>query len=842
MDFFDMKNRTGNWRLQQVLQYLLVGFVSSFLMSGVGVAGESMTGSSTQHESLRFASATDRNMKQFQIAPGKLESALTSFAQTSGVHIRYEAMVMEGRQTQGVSGQFSPDEALYRLLDGTGLSHHPNQTGVIQVVEHSGEAHDDDSEPQEGDAGHSEDIEKTASPPLIKLSEVVIKDTRETGYVEESARSATKTDTPLIETPQSISVLTRKVMTAQDVNSLSDAVRYTPGVQGEPFGFDPRLTFLRIRGFRADLDGFYRDGLQLRNPGFAIGYNLEPYGAEQFDILRGPQSVLYGQGSPGGLVNYVSKLPTREPLREVQFLAGSFDRYEGRVDVSGPLESSETLSYRLTGLFRESDTQLDFVQNDRVYVAPALSWQPTQDTLFTVHGYYQKDNLGSSQALPAEGTLRGNPNGKIASKRFTGQPGIDEYDRTEFSVGYQFEHHLNDAWTIRQNLRYNSSNVDDLTVFSSGFDADKRTVQRQVFGSFGKVKAMAFDTHVEGHVATGLMKHTLLSGVDVQRVNVNSVQTFGAASSIDIFNNGDFGTAVSLPAVFANNETVQWQTGVYLQDEITIFDDVHITGGVRHDWASNDTENNLTGGKTDQNDSKFTGRAGIIYRSSIGLAPYFSYATSFLPVIGTDLSGKAFKSETGEQFEFGVKYQPPGSNSSVTAAVFDLRRQNVSTSDLSVPGNTLQTGEVRSRGLELEGIASFDVGLDVIASYTYLDNEILKSNNAGEKGSRLAQTPKELASLWATYTMPSGPAKGLGVGGGVRYTGSTFANATNTFKVPGFVVGDAMMNYEWRHYLFSLNVTNILDHEQFGCFERGGTFFCTFGERRNVVGSVTYRW
>ncbi|GJL56023.1 MAG: TonB-dependent receptor [Nitrospirales bacterium] len=777
----------------------------------------------------------------FHIPPQSLQSALTMFVSKSDLSLNYDTDIVHERRTKGIAGIFASKEALNRLLDGTGLSPQADASGVIRIVEREGRDRGLSESSSERHAADGKNVEPSAIP-KIKLSEVIVRESRETGYVAETVRSATKTDSPLIETPQSISVLTRKVMAAQDVNSLSDAVRYTPGVQGEPFGFDPRLTFLRIRGFRADLDGLYRDGLQLRNPGFAISYNLEPYGAEQFDILRGPQSVLYGQGSPGGLVNYVSKLPTRDPFREVQFLAGSFDRYEGRVDVSGPLENSETVFYRLTGLFRESDTQLDFVQNDRVYVAPALTWQPTSDTSLTIHGWYQKDNLGSSQALPAEGTLRGNPNGRISFKRFTGQPGIDEYDRTEFSIGHQFEHHINSAWTIRQNLRYNSTNVDDMTVFSSGFGADKRTVERQVFGTAGKVKAITFDTHVEGDVATGSMTHTLLGGMDVQRVNVNAVQIFSAASSIDIFDNGDFGTPISLPAVFANNETVQWQTGVYLQDEITMFDDVHITGGVRHDWASNDTKNNLTGGKTDQNDSKFTGRAGIIYHSPIGVAPYFSYAKSFLPVIGTDLSGNTFKSETGEQFEFGIKYQPPGTNSSVTAAVFDLTRQNVSTSDPGVPGNTLQTGEVRSRGFELEGIASFDIGLDLIASYTYLDNEILQSNDAGEEGSRLSQTPKELASLWVKYTVPSGHAQGLGIGGGVRYTGSTFANDTNTFEVPSYVVGDVALDYEWRRFLFALNVTNILDHEQFGCFERGTTFFCTFGERRNVVGSVTYRW
>lgn len=248
--------------------------------------------------------------------------------------------------------------------------------------------------------------------------------------------TGTKTGTPLIETPQSVSVITDEQMQQQGVDNLAQALRYTPGADGEPFGFEPRTTFIRLRGFDATTTGLYRDGLQLRNPRFAVGYNIELYGAERIDILRGPASVLYGQGNPGGLINYVTKRPKPVGFGEAELEVGSFDRVQGQFDLGGPAGRDGALSYRLTGLLRESDSQVDFIGNDRTSIAPALTWQPTASTSITFLSYYQDDETRASQAYPAEGTLRPNPHGDVPTDRFTGEPDVDRYDRTEYSLGY----------------------------------------------------------------------------------------------------------------------------------------------------------------------------------------------------------------------------------------------------------------------------------------------------------------------------------------------------------------------------------------------------------------------
>ena len=773
------------------------------------------------------------------IPPQELSSGLSILAEQANLQVLYDSELAAGRATKGVSGVMTPQEAVRRLLEGTGLQHvfTDGNTVTLEKVPtplHAGQ----------GISSTLSEQPNQAKP--VKVPEIVVKEVQErdspASYVAEGTNTATKSDIPLIETPQSITVITRNRMVAQEINSITEALRYTAGVQSETFGFEPRFTWLRFRGFDATTNGLFRDGLQLRNPGFAVSYNLEPYGAEQIDVLRGPASFLYGQGSPGGLLNYVTKRPTQKAFQELQFLTGNFGRYEGRLDFGGKLNDSDTLSYRLTGLFRESGTQIDQVPNDRIYIAPAVTWQAATHTQITFFTHFQKDQLGSSQALPAEGTLRSNSNGRIPAARFTGYPDLDKQNRTEYSVGYELRHQLTPMWHFVQKLRYGSTELDGMTVYSNSLATDKRTINRFAYGSVGKLDALAIDNQMHGKFSTGPFQHTLLGGVDFQRISVDVRQTFGAASSIDIFNRYDYGVPFAFPSVFVDQQTTQLQTGVYLQDQVKLYDQWLLTVGGRQDWTSDETRDNLNPSATRrQNDQKATGRAALTYLSDFGVAPYISYSTFFLPAIGLNPSGQAFEPESGRQYEVGIKYQPKGSGILLTAALFDLTRENYVQFD---PATFLQVqrGKARSRGLELEGIANFDNGIDVIANYTLLDNEVLESADPVERGKRLTQTPAQFASVWTKYTVPSGVLRGLGIGGGARYTGSTYSNEANTFKVPSYVVGDAAIDYVWGHYRLALNITNMFDHGAFSCFERSGTNFCTFGERRSVVGTVAYRW
>ena len=681
----------------------------------------------------------------------------------------------------------------------------------------------------------------TLSKQAVEMSGITVTG-RRGGYVAEDITSANKIGAALTETPQSVSVITRDQLAVKGVDRLSEALRYTPGVQGETFGFEPRTTFLRFRGFDATTTGLYRNGLQLRNPGFAVGYSPEPYGAQRIEVPRGPASVLYGAGSPGGLVNFISKRPTRQPFGEVSFEPGTYNRWQGKLDLSGPIDTDGTFSYRLTGLARVSDTQVDYVGNDRIFLAPALSWRPTESTTLTVLGRYQQDETRSSQRLPASGTLDANPNGDIPVDRFLGEPGVDQYNRNQWSVGYLFEHDAGGTWQFEQKLRYYAIGLDDVTVYGSALREDMRTLDRYIFESFGDLNALAVDNQAQVDIATGPVSQTVLFGIDYQQVSVGLTQNFGTAPAIDVFN-PEYGAEVPEPAPFTDNNTDQRQIGLYVQDHVDILDHWILTLNGRFDWARTETVNDLAeGSTTEQDDRAFSGRAGLVYESDLGLAPYISYSESFLPSLGTDADGAPFDPERGQQWEIGTKYQPSGSNSFVTVALFDLTRQNFLQTDPET-FRQVQTGEANSRGIELEGTAGFDFGLDLTASYTHQDVEITESVAEAEEGERPTQVREQMGSLWADYTLQRGPFDGLGFGAGVRYLGPSYGDVPNTLKAPAATLADAALHYDWQNLRIQVNANNVFDNTHVAStFVSGAQDFATYGAERTVTASIRYRW
>ena len=659
------------------------------------------------------------------------------------------------------------------------------------------------------------------------------------GYTPQATVTGTKTATDITETPQSISTVTADEMRDQNAANLGEALRYTAGVRGETFGFEPRTTFLRIRGFDVATSGLFRDNLKLANPGFAAGYSLEPYGAERIDVLKGPSSVLYGQAGPGGLVNYVSKRPTFETRREVRVEAGTNELLQGQFDLSGSVNDSDTLALRLVGLVRDSETQVDYVNDDRKYLAPSLTWQPTDDTRLTVLAHWQYDDTQPSQRYPQEGTLDYNPNGEIPDNRFTGEPGYDEYTRRESAIGYEFEHRLSDQVTVRQNVRDYRNDVDDRTIYTTGLEADKRTITRSRYDSFGRVDGLNLDNQIEVKARTGFAEHTVLAGIDHQDVDVTSRQYFIAASDLDIFD-PDYGAPVPDAPLYGSKDSELKQTGVYLQDQVGI-KQWTVTLGGRFDRARTTTVNNMTGAITQVSDEAFSGRAGVTYEFDNGLAPYLSYMESFLPNVGTDANGNAFEPETAHQYEAGVKYQPTP-RTLLTLAYFDLTRENYLTTNPSTYADE-QKGEANSQGVEVEARGRVFQNLELIASYTYTDAEITSASNPVEEGEPLEYTPEHEAALWGKYAFHGGALNGLGLGAGVRYIGKSYGalfNGNNeTLEVPSVTLVDASVTYDLGLVSLGLHAQNLLDKKYVAtAFDSSATY----GTRREVTGSLTYRF
>jgi len=760
---------------------------------------------------------------QFDIPAQPLPGALATFGRQSGWQLSYPTDLARDLRSQPLAGAYRPEDALTRMLAGTGiawrlvgdrtvvLERPPAESGTITLNPVTVEA---------------QQLAESAYGPVE-------------GYVARQSATGSKTDTPLIETPRSVSVITADQIEAQQVTDIRQALRYSAGVVGEARGADYSQPSMIIRGFQS-FDPVYVDGMKGHGRSFLTYAStpLDPYGLERVEVLRGPASVLYGQGQPGGLINGVSKRPTEEFFAELGGLAGNYDTFGGKFDIGGPVDEEKEFLFRLTASGRDGDNQVDTLEDSRVFVAPAFTWAPSEDTTLTLLAHYQKDDTNGAQIVPADAL--DNEFGDISTSTLLSEPGFERYDTEQFAVGYLFDHQFDDTWQLHHKLRYNDFEVDYRNLFSAGFDAGGPELARQIFLAQEDGYSLTTDTNLQADFELGPMKHTLLLGVDYKLASLDVVSAFGAGPNINPFD-PDYGADVPDLAPTSDTSEHLDQVGIYVQDQIKFFDKLVLTLGGRQDWAKSALEDNLGGGdKVRQDDDDFTGQVGLVYLFDNGIAPYASYAESFEPQSGTDVQGQPFKPTTGQQYEVGVKFQPQGYESFIMLSAFELTRQNILTPDpdpLNV-GFNVQTGEAQSRGIEVEAKASLPNNLDLTAAYTFTDTEITKSE-AGDEGNRLDSVPKHAASLWGDYTIEEGPLDGLGLGAGVRYIGET-TDTTNTVTVDDVALFDAAIHYEWNSFRFALNASNLTD-ETFisSCFS---PTFCYFGQRRVVVGSITYRW
>lgn len=665
------------------------------------------------------------------------------------------------------------------------------------------------------------------------------------GFVAKVSGTATKSDTPLIETPQAVSVVTRDQMDQQSATSVKEALQYTSGVAAGTRSAFGGYDIVYSRGFVLDR---YLDGLKYLGGANYTTPQIELYGLERLEVLHGPASMLYGSASPGGIVNAISKRPTDEPFHEIQLSFGNFDRVQAAFDFSGPVDSDKRWSYRLSGLASGVDSQVDFNEQERYWIAPALTWRPVTGTTLTFLANLQHDpDVGLYNNIPSYGSVTPSPFGEIPRHRFLGEPSYNVNNRDQQSVGYAFESHLNDSWTVRQNLRYMHTDgaVHQFLPFPDGM-LDPTTMLRFVVDQTADIDAFSVDTNAEAKFRTGPLAHTLLFGVDYQHLNERSFVNLSLGAPIDIFNPVYGDTSILVPGAPEITDQVLDQTGIYVQDQVK-WDRAVFTLGLRQDYASTSTDD-LLGVALDnsQDDEEFTQRYGITYLLDGGFAPYVSYSTSFQPTLGSS-GGRAFEPTTGEQYEVGIKYEPTGYKALFTLAAYDLTQQNVVTADPALPATRVQIGEVRSRGFEAEGKVSLTDQFDLIGSYTLVDAEITESLNPTILGKHPLNIPDQLAALWAFYRIDDGPLAGLGFGGGVRYVGESAGNEDNTLEVPDFTLFDAAAQYDFGALSprmagtkLLLNVSNIFDEKYVSQCTNRET--CLYGNGRTVITSIKYQW
>ncbi|KAF1049792.1 TonB-dependent siderophore receptor [Xylophilus sp.] len=656
------------------------------------------------------------------------------------------------------------------------------------------------------------------------------------------AETATKTDTPLIETPQAISVVTGAQIERQAVQTVDQALRYTAGVVVETRGASAaREDFQYIRGF-GPFGSVYLDGLKQPYASFGFFQN-DPYFIDRIEVLKGPSSVLYGQNSPGGLVNLASKRPQRESSHEVFVRAGSFGRVEAGGDFTGPLDADGQLTYRLTAVGHTGDTSVDHTRSERFAIAPSLTWRPDARTTFTVHARYLHDPAtGSFGYVPAQGSLLSNPNGRIARSFFDGEPGFNHDRRTQSAAGYELDHRFDGGWRLRQSLRYAHLDSDLALVYGLGLASDQRTLTRAAFTDRDRIGAWTFDNRLEREFDTGAVHHALLLGVDEQATRSDVRWLFGTASALDVFA-PQYGQAVASPSIALTDQVRRLrQTGLYVQDEVR-WDHWMLLAGLRHDRARADTDNRSPASRLSVRDQAGTGRLGLLYETDSGLAPYLSYSTSFLPTTGTDWQGQPFKPTRGRQWEAGLKYQPARARAFATLAVFDLVQDNVQTSDPDLSHGLyaqVQSGRARARGIELEGHADIGRSLSLVAALTYLDNKVARSNGS-DLGKHPVSVPRDTASAWVDQHIHSTAFAGeFGWHAGVRYVGRSFADTANTQPVAGFFVADAGARYEQGGYQLALNVANLFDRRAVVC--SNGYAACNYIQPRTATVTLRRRW
>ena len=690
-----------------------------------------------------------------------------------------------------------------------------------------------------------------AQAPVAALPEIVVKgvaNAPSVGLVGQRTTTGTKTDTPITEIPQTVNIVTEQQMAMTGATDLSQALRYLPGFAS--YGSDNRSDlYATLRGFKPSL---FVDGLQAPNTTVIADWRVAPYTIDSITVLRGPTSVLYGAGDPGAIVDAQTKQADGQRVREVGVQIGNYARKETMLDIGDKLDADGRVAYRFVGVASDGNALTGPHDEQRVALAPSLRWRPDADTSLTLTATYLQDRSDfSHNFLPAQGTVLPNPNGQLTHDVYTGDPTFNDYRKKQWSLGYQFSHNLNSTWTLRQNVRWMHLSLDDASVFGAGLAPGSTTNITRYAGLFQfNYSRFDIDNTAQARFGTGPLEHTVLLGFQYSRQTTTDSEWLALAPRLNLYNPvyTPVTTAIFSGPTFLghpNLYTAMSTVSTYAQDQIK-WNRWVLTLGGREDWVNVRQDNRGAGTQTNQDVSAFSGRVGLTYRGSYGLSPYVGYSTSFNPVIGVRMFGGGLPQPTrGKQTEAGLRWQPLGEKLMLSAAVYQINQTNVVTPaprNLDPTGmSSVQTGEVRSRGIELSAVGNLTRELSLIASYIYQDVKNVKANDASLNHWPVdIPRPRQMASLWADWTWRTGALAGFGIGGGVRYQSASAGAPDNSLTVPSYTLYDAALHYGTRDWRFSLNVMNLFDRRYIsGCQSYA---VCVFGNERTVLASAKYNW
>ncbi|MFQ1700076.1 TonB-dependent siderophore receptor [Loktanella agnita] len=677
------------------------------------------------------------------------------------------------------------------------------------------------------------------------------------GYTAEAATSATRTPGDLRTTPRSVSVIGEDQVRDQGARSIEQAIGYVPGVMPQTFGSDGRYDQYAIRGFDAQNAGYYRDGLPLRTFGYAA-WRTEPFLLDRIEVLRGPTADLYGANEPGGLVNAITKRPEFEQSGTARGSLFGEGGGELALDVTGPV--SDDFAYRLTGVFNESGTAFEEVDQGRIFFAPSVTWQPSDATKLTIYGQYQKDDIGDTYVLlPEYGTQHTNPLGQYGNDFYTGNPDRNTIESEQSYLGYEFEQDIGGGRTLLSRARiatndwYNETSYVGAFYASSAQPGEVDTAIMIDFDVDQELEQISFDNGVQQELSFGNVAATLIAGVDYYKVTSDYDRSSAIAGHKDL-ESGTLDTSEASPASASSIAQDVAQTGVYLVGQAEIGTDWVLNGGLRYDDVRTDIASNSAFGSQEQsNEVDFTSASlGLSYNFVNGMTFYGNAARSFnLPPSGVDSEGNTLDVQESDGFELGARFQPVGTGSLFTLAVFNITKKNTLQPSPSVAGTYEQIGEVKSRGLELGATRRFDNGISVLGSYTFLNAEI--TEDATNEGNKLARVPSETAALWLGYAFQTAQLEGLRLGVGARYVGDRYSDSANTEsrKAPASTLLDASVSYDWGDWNATLAARNLADESKVTFCTAGNVALvpagnnteeaggCALGEGRTVTLSLT---
>ncbi|MGQ0594441.1 MAG: TonB-dependent siderophore receptor [Gammaproteobacteria bacterium] len=674
----------------------------------------------------------------------------------------------------------------------------------------------------------------------------------ETGYHVPNAATATKTETPLMETPVSIQIVPQQVLRDQQVIRFDEALENVSGVYR--LGGDGIVEGFLLRGFQAD--AYYRDGVRVQFLDVGV---RETANLERIEVLKGPAAVLYGRIEPGGLVNLVTKEPLPSPYYSLQQQMGSFDFYRTTVDATGPLTRDDTLAYRLNLAYQNAGSFREFVESDRVLVAPVLRLDLGDRTQASLYLEYQHENEFNDQGIP----VIGNRPAPIPRERNLQEPG-GRFTFDQVRAGFEGSHAFNERWTLRHRFDALFADVTaspDVVLLTGPEDPANCTQRscflvRDTFSGPKEDRTYYTTLDLSGKFETWGVDHTLLVGGDYWRHPRNFRLEVRSVPSIDIFNPMhvpiDFPSQPILGTVTVDNEE-EWY-GLYLQDQAQLPYHVHLLAGFRYDYAT--IRDRLSGTDTSQDDA-ITPRFGLVWRPLPPLSLYGNYVESFGRSNGRSVTG-FLPPQGAQQWEIGVKTDLLDGHLTGSLAWFELTKQGLPVADpdpgRAAAGFVVPLGEARNRGLELDIAGEIGPGWKLIGSYAYSDSEITEDRQAlfdeegnvigftpGNQGHRFFGVPRFGGSLWTTYELQAGELRGLKLAGGIVARGQAEGDVANEFQIPGYAVVNLMAGYTWRRgpsqVSLQLNVDNLLDKEYFlpSAF---GQRFVGVGAPRSFLGMI----